>query len=65
MTKTEIPDTSDNIIEELRKIKREHAKQFNFNVRAICDDLREEQSKSETPPVTLAPKKAKRKPAAA
>lgn len=59
MTKSEndLPDTPDEIITELRQIKVEHAKQFQFDVHAICGDLRQEQERSGTPSVRLPPQK--------
>jgi hypothetical protein len=36
----------DPIVEEVRKIRHEHAKRFNFDLRAIVDDLRKQQEHS-------------------
>lgn len=36
----------DEILEEIHKIREEHAKSFNYDLRAICDDLRRKQSES-------------------
>ena len=33
----------DPIVEEVRKIRQQHAKQFNYDLRAIVDDLRTQQ----------------------
>jgi hypothetical protein len=30
----------DPIVAEIRRIREEHAKKFNFDVHAICEDLR-------------------------
>ena len=36
----------DEILDEIHKIREEHAKSFNYDLQAICDDLREKQAKS-------------------
>ena len=36
----------DEILEEIYKIREEHAKAFNYDLQAICDDLRQRQNKS-------------------
>ena len=36
----------DPIVEEVRKIRQQHAKRFNFDLRAIVDDLRKQQEQS-------------------
>ena len=36
----------DPIVEEVRKIRQQHAKQFNYDLRAIVDDLRRQQEQS-------------------
>ncbi|CAK0776823.1 hypothetical protein CCP3SC1AL1_860010 [Gammaproteobacteria bacterium] len=36
----------DPIIEETRRIKDEYAKKFNYDLHAICEDLRQKQSLS-------------------
>ncbi len=36
----------DEILEEIYKIREEHAKAFNYDLQAICDDLRRRQTKS-------------------
>lgn len=33
----------DEVLEELYRIREEHAKAFNYDLQAICDDLREKQ----------------------
>jgi len=33
----------DEILEELHKIREEHAQAFNYDLQAICDDLRYKQ----------------------
>jgi len=37
----------DEILEELYRIREEHAKAFNYDLQAICDDLRQKQSSSD------------------
>ena len=36
----------DPIVEEVRKIRQQHAERFNFDLRAIVDDLRKQQEQS-------------------
>ena len=36
----------DEILEEIYKIREEHAKAFNYDLQAICDDLRRKQANS-------------------
>lgn len=36
----------DPIVEEVRRIREQHAKAFNYDLRAIVDDLRRQQQKS-------------------
>jgi hypothetical protein len=36
----------DEILEDLYQIREEHAKSFNYDLQAICDDLREKQAAS-------------------
>lgn len=36
----------DEVLEEIYKIREEHAKSFNYDLQAICDDLRQKQSTS-------------------
>ncbi len=38
-----MPDT---IIEEVRKFRDEYARQFNYDLHAMCEDLRREQQRS-------------------
>jgi hypothetical protein len=44
----------DEIVEELHRIREEHAKAFNYDVRAICEDWRRRQEQSGRQFVTLA-----------
>ena len=36
----------DPIVEQIHKIREEHAREFNFDLQAICDDLKEQEKKS-------------------
>ncbi|MEH2056493.1 MAG: hypothetical protein V7K97_10125 [Nostoc sp.] len=36
----------DEILEEIYRIREEHAKAFNYDLQAICDDLRQKQALS-------------------
>ena len=36
----------DEVLEEIYKIREEHAKAFNYDLQAICDDLRQKQAVS-------------------
>jgi hypothetical protein len=37
---------TDTIVEEIRRIRDEHARQFNYDLHAMCEDLRREQALS-------------------
>jgi hypothetical protein len=53
----------DPIIEEIHKIREEHAKKFNYNLSAIFSDLKEQEKKSGKKFVSLPVKRAVRKEA--
>ncbi len=36
----------DEIVEEVRKVRDEHAAKFDYDISAICEDIRRKQSKS-------------------
>ena len=36
----------DEVLEEIYKIREEHAKAFNYDLKAICDDLQKKQGAS-------------------
>ncbi|MFB2833870.1 MULTISPECIES: hypothetical protein [Floridanema] len=36
----------DEVLEEIYKIREEHAQAFNYDLQAICDDLRQKQAAS-------------------
>jgi len=46
----------DPIVEEVRRHRREHAKRFNYDLDAICEDLREHQAASGHRLVRLKPR---------
>jgi len=50
----------DIIIEEIRKYRNEYAKQFNYNLHAICQDIRKKQGQDGRKVVSLSPKLIKR-----
>ena len=53
----------DPINEEIHKYREEHARQFNFDLGAICQDLRERSRDLKVvrlPPKRIGPKKQKR-----
>ena len=37
---------NNEILEEIHSLREEHAKAFNYDLRAICDDLRRKQANS-------------------
>jgi hypothetical protein len=37
----------DEVLEEIYKIREEHAKSFNYDLDAICEDLRQKQAKNQ------------------
>ena len=47
----------DPIVEEIRKIREEHAARFNYDIDAIFEDLKRSERESGHPLVTLPPKK--------
>ena len=49
----------DPIIEELQKYRDEYAKQFNYDLQAICQDLRQKQGQNGRRVVTLKPRPVK------
>jgi len=46
----------DPIVEEIRQYRQEYAARFNFDLKAICRDLRERQSKGGRKVVSLPPR---------
>ena len=51
----------DPIVEEVRRHRQEYAARFNFNLKAICRDLREKQKMSGRKVVSLTPKRVERR----
>lgn len=48
------------IVEEVRRYRQEYAAQFNYDLKAICQDLRERQKKSGRKVVSLHPKRVQK-----
>jgi hypothetical protein len=51
----------DPIVEEVRRIREEHAAQFGYDLKAIYDDLKESEKKSGRVVVSFPPKRLKEK----
>ena len=49
---------NDEIVEEVRKVRDEYAAQFDYDLGAICQDIKQQQDKSHRELVSLPPKKA-------
>ena len=47
---------TDPIVEEIRRNRDDYARKFDYNIRAICHDIREKQRKSGRQVVKLQPK---------
>jgi hypothetical protein len=54
----------DPIVEEIRKIREEHARNFNHDLHAICEDIRQRQGKSGHTVVSRSRRKDERRGAA-
>ena len=52
----------DPIVAEIRRIRDAYAKRFNYDLAAICRDLREQQERSGRRVVKLEPKRPKTQP---
>lgn len=37
---------NDEIVDEVRRVRREHAEKFNYDISAICADIRRKQADS-------------------
>ncbi len=46
----------DPIVEEVRRVRDEYARQFNYNLDAICDDLRKKQNQEGRKVVSFPPR---------
>ncbi|MCI5219365.1 MAG: hypothetical protein D3914_09285 [Candidatus Electrothrix sp. LOE2] len=55
----------DSLIEEIRRNRNEYAKQFNYNLDAICRDLEKKQKLSGRKVVSFSPKKPTARPRSA
>ena len=55
----------DFIVEEIRRNRDEYAKQFNYDLHAICQDIRKKQGRAGRPVVSLRPRPIKRIPSTA
>jgi len=51
----------DRIVEEIRRIRREHAKEFGFDLDAIFEDLKQREQQRGQKTVTLSPRPAKQR----
>jgi hypothetical protein len=51
----------DPIVEEVRRARDDHAKQFNYDLDAICEDLRKPDKTASHRTVSLPPKRVARK----
>ena len=47
----------DPVVEEIREIRDAYARRFNYDIEAICRDLREQEAKGDREVVTLPPKR--------
>jgi hypothetical protein len=47
----------DPIVEEIRKIREEHAAKFNFHLENICADMKEKEEDCGHPVISLHPKR--------
>ena len=47
----------DPIVEEIRKVREEHAARFNYDLRAIAEDLRKRQAEGGHKVVSLPPRR--------
>jgi hypothetical protein len=52
----------DEILEEIHRIREEHAKAFNYDLQAICDDLQKKQSESGRQLISSPLKKLRQQP---
>jgi hypothetical protein len=55
---------NDPIVEEVRKFRDDHARKFNYDLDAICADLRQRQQRSGHPLVSLKRNRPANKPLA-
>lgn len=55
----------DPIVEELHAFRREHARRFNYDLKAIFEDLKRQEEAEGRQVVTLPPKRIRRRSKAA
>ena len=48
---------TDSVVEEIRKVREEHAAKFNYDLHAIYRDLKEQERQSRREVVSLPPKR--------
>jgi hypothetical protein len=48
--------TRDSIVEEVRRAREEYAARFNYDLRAMCEDLRKRSVERGVKTVTLSPR---------
>ncbi len=53
----------DPIVEEVRRARDAHARQFKYDLDAICEDLRKREKAAACPAVSLPPKRIPKKKA--
>ena len=58
MNSAKAPGWKDPIVEKVRKVREAHAAKFNYDLDAICRDLKEQEKRGGRKVVTLRPKKA-------
>ena len=56
---------NDPIVDEVRRVREQHAAAFGYDLDAICKDLKEEERKSGRRVVRLAPKRIEPEPGVA
>ena len=47
----------DEIVEEVRKVRNEYAAKFDYDLEAICKDIKEQEQQNQHKVVSLPPKK--------
>lgn len=52
---------NDEIVDEVRRVREEHAKKFNYDISAICTDIRQKQAASNHKVVSLEQKESEKK----
>jgi hypothetical protein len=54
---------TDRVVEEVRAAREAYARQFGFDLRAVCRDLQRREKESGRQPVALPPRRSGRAPA--